>query len=306
MPDQRGARVAAVHRYPVKSMQGEQVERADVTEAGVVGDRAYAVIDSTDGKVASAKNPAKWKALLTCRARFTSEPVPGGPLPVVVITLPDGTDVPSDDPAVHDVVSDVVGRPVRLSRVPLDAPVLEEVWPDIAGLAPDDFIQGTRVGQNDAGEVVSGIAMGLLAPPGTFMDVSPLHLLTTATLRQLSELEPGATFDPRRYRPNVLVEIDGDDDGGDTGTGFVENDWVGTQVALGDEVVASVTLPTMRCVMTTLAQDDLDVDRATLRTIARHNRIAIPDFGTWACAGVYAGVAATGTVAVGDEVVLRR
>jgi uncharacterized protein YcbX len=168
------------------------------------------------------------------------------------------------------------------------------VWPDIDGLAPEDFIQGTRVGESEQAEVVSGIPMGMLAPAGTFMDVSPLHLLTTATLARLSELEPQASFDPRRYRPNVLVELEG--------TGFVENDWVGGDVRLGDEVVASVSIPTMRCVMTTLAQDDLPADRATLRTIARHNRIAIPNLGTWACAGVYATVSTPGTITLDTPV----
>lgn len=287
------ARVAALFRYPVKSMQGEQIDAATVTDGGVVGDRAYAVVDAADGKVASAKNPAKWAALLACQARFGGEPQLGAPLPVVVITLPDGSEVASDDPAVHQAISDVAGREARLTSVPLDAPVLEEVWPDIDGLAPTDFIESTRVDENEAGEVVSGIPMGLLAP-GSFMDLSPLHLLTTATLERLHELEPDATFDHRRYRPNVLVELDG--------AGFVENGWVGGDVALGDQVVAAVSLPTMRCVMTTLAQGDLPVDRATLRTIARHNRIAIPDLGTWACAGVYATPTATGTITTGDAV----
>ena len=60
-------------------------------------------------------------------------------------------------------------------------------------------------------------------------------------------------------------------------------------------------MPTMRCVMTTLAHGDLPVDARTLRTIARHYRVDIPELGTWAaCAGAYADVAAAGEVAVGD------
>ena len=55
--------------------------------------------------------------------------------------------------------------------------------------------------------------------------------------------------------------------------------------------------------MTTLAQQDLPDDRATLRTVAKHNRIDIPQLGgRWACAGVYADVVAPGRVAVGDAV----
>ena len=46
--------VVALWRYPVKSMMGEELNRAEVTERGLVGDRAYALVDGTDGKVASA------------------------------------------------------------------------------------------------------------------------------------------------------------------------------------------------------------------------------------------------------------
>jgi uncharacterized protein YcbX len=119
-------------------------------------------------------------------------------------------------------------------------------------------------------------------------------VITTATLAKLTALAPAATFDVRRYRPNVLVAVDGE--------AFEENDWVGHRVRFGDEAEASVTLPTMRCVMTTLAQPDLPVDRDTLRTIAANNRIEIAGLGSWACAGVYADVAQPGTIHTGDAV----
>lgn len=289
-------RVAAINRYPVKSMLGETLDMAVVGSAGVVGDRAYAVIDAGDGKVASAKNPGKWRSLLACRATFLAEPRPGEGPPVALITTPDGREVRTDDPDVDDVLSEIFDRRVHLASTDATTgpPVLDEVWPDIDGLAPDDFVASTAVGSTDAGETVSAITMGLMAPPGTFFDLSPLHLLTTATLARLQQLEPDATFDARRYRPNMLVETDED--------GFVENGWVGQTVAFGASLQAKVDLPTMRCVMTTLAQEDLPVDRATLRAIARHNRVEIENLGSWACAGAYASVAAPGEVSVGDPV----
>ena len=99
----------------------------------------------------------------------------------------------------------------------------------------------------------------------------------------------------RRYRPNVLVsEYEGD--------GFVENDWVGRSVALGSAGAAmQVSFPTMRCVMTTMAQPGLPRDLSLLQTIARTNRQTIFG-GEWACAGVYGDVAGTGVVRVGDDV----
>ncbi len=69
--------VAALWRYPVKSMQGEQIDAAAITARGIVGDRAYAIVDLETGFVASAKHPRKWSALFACRAAFVEEPQPG-------------------------------------------------------------------------------------------------------------------------------------------------------------------------------------------------------------------------------------
>ena len=62
--------VVSVWRYPVKSMKGEELNVADITEAGLLGDRAYALLDTSTGKVASAKNPRKWAKLLEFQATF--------------------------------------------------------------------------------------------------------------------------------------------------------------------------------------------------------------------------------------------
>ena len=87
--------VVALWRYPVKSMMGEELNAAEVTERGLLGDRAYALVDRADGKVASAKNPRKWPRLFDFRAAFVDAPRGGGMLPPVRITLPDGTVVTS-------------------------------------------------------------------------------------------------------------------------------------------------------------------------------------------------------------------
>jgi hypothetical protein len=47
-----------------KSILGEELNASEVTKRGVLGDRAYALVDSADGKVASAKNRRKWPGLL--------------------------------------------------------------------------------------------------------------------------------------------------------------------------------------------------------------------------------------------------
>jgi MOSC domain-containing protein len=69
--------VQALWRFPVKSMAGEQLDAADVTPGGLIGDRAYAIVDRETGKVASAKHPKLWPDLLKCRAALVEEPRPG-------------------------------------------------------------------------------------------------------------------------------------------------------------------------------------------------------------------------------------
>lgn len=288
------ARIASIHRYPVKSVLGEDLTECVVTERGLVGDRGWALVDADDGVVASAKNPRKWAALLGVSARYLAEPLPGEVPPPVELTLPDGSVLRSDDPGVDAALEAVTGRPVRLTSVPPEGSSFEEVWPDVDGLAPQGFIDGTRSSTEPTGESVSTIALASMAPAGTFFDLAVLHVLTTATLAELARLAPDADFDARRYRPNLLVHTDGE--------GFVEDSWVGTTLAIGDGLRAPVSMLAMHCVMTTLAQRDLPADPDTLRTIARHHREEIPGLGTWACAGVYAGVETGGTVRIGDPI----
>jgi uncharacterized protein YcbX len=232
--------------------------------------------------------------LLSFRATFVSEPVAGATvLPPVVLVFPDGAVHRSDDDHIDTALSEALGRRVTLQPRAPDHRVLEEVWPAIDGLAPTDFIAQTRVADDPEG-VVSDIPMGLAAPPGTFFDLAVLHLMTSATLAQLATFAPECEFDVRRYRPNIVVDVDR--------TGFVENAWAGKRFAIGDHLEAAASIPTMRCVMTTLAQDDLPRDVHTLQAIATHNRVEISGLGSWACAGVYADVRRAGRVECGDAV----
>jgi len=242
-----------------------------VTERGLVGDRAYALIDEETGKVVSAKNPRRWAALLACRAEYVTTPKGGDDVPVR-ITLPDGSVVLSDDPDVDGILSRLLDRSVHL-----------------ATKAPDGAVLENYTLEEDA---VSDSTVAMLAP-GTFFDLAPLHVLTNATLARFAELEPHPVFDVRRFRPNIVVDTDE--------TGFVENAWVGHTVTLGS-LQAQVVVPAPRCIMTTLAQDDLTRDNAILQAAAKHNRLDVPIVGPSPCVGVYAMVTAGGTVAVGDPV----
>src|ERR671937_2353510 len=104
--------VVSLWRYPVKSMMGEELNATEVTERGLLGDRAYALVDSSDGKVASAKNPRKWPQLFDFRAAFVDTPRPGAKVPPVRITLPDGTAVTSQQSDLNQVLSRALNREV--------------------------------------------------------------------------------------------------------------------------------------------------------------------------------------------------
>ena len=271
MPDPV-ATVAALWRYPVKSMMGEQLDAADVTEGGLLGDRRHALVDRETGKVASAKSPRRWPTLFAHRATYVAPPTGAGALPAVRITLPDGRLVHSDQADVDQVLSAELGREVTLDRSAPEAPSLEEYWPDMEGLEHRDALTDETMA------------------PGTFFDSGVIHLLTTATLDRLGQLYPDGRFDVRRFRPNLVLALT------DARAGFVEEDWVGRSLAIGDEVRLRITKPCMRCVMTTLEQDDLPKDPGILRAAAQHNGVRV---------GVYASVARRGPVRVGDEVWLR-
>jgi uncharacterized protein YcbX len=258
--------VAALWRYPVKSMAGEELASCDVTARGVLGDRGYALVDESAGVVASAKNPRAWPNLLAYRASYTSPPVLGEKLPTVRITLPDGREVGSDDRA-DEVLSAAFGRRVVLSARPPEQPVLQQYWPDLDGTG--------------AGETVTDEAM----PPGTFFDLATVNLLLTTTPARLSDAHPDGLFRVERFRPNLVVRpLPGE--GADP-----EPAWVGRTLAVGDAVRVRVVARCTRCVMTTLAQPGLPSDTGILRTVVRVNA---------GCAGLNGSVLRTGVIRVGD------
>jgi uncharacterized protein YcbX len=263
--------VVSLWRYPVKSMMGEELNSAEIAKSGLWGDRAYALVDCSDGKVASAKNPRKWPRLFDFRAALVDSPTAEAKLPPVRITLPDGTTINSEQPDAHQILSKVLGREVKVDSA-LSYPrtgTAEEYWPDIEGL--------------DYRNTVTDFGL----PEGTFFDSAVVHLLTTATLDRLRALYPEGRFEVRRFRPNLVVATaNGEKD-------FVENAWLGKTLTIDDGVRLRITGPCPRCVMTTLPQSDLPRDLGILRTAAQHNRANV---------GVYASVLQGGKVRRGDAV----
>jgi uncharacterized protein YcbX len=286
--------VRALWRFPVKSMLGEELDSVELGEGGIAGDRAYAIVDKETGKVASAKHPKLWPDLLKCRASLVGEPRADEEVPPAAIQLADGTSVRTDAADVDAVLSRFFGREVELSSAADHGYTIDQYHPDEPNYDPDGH-------RDEVVEAALGAAFfnerGLpsAVPEGSFFDLYPLSVLTTSTLDHLEELEPEIRFDLRRFRMNVIVDTGG--------RGFLENDWVGRKLAVGDEVQLGVALPDPRCCMPGVEQDALPRDPRILKALARHNRIDVAG-ALFPCAGVYAVAQATGTVRRDDQVSL--
>lgn len=286
--------VRAVWRFPVKSMLGEQLDAAALSQRGVVGDRAYALVDKQTGKVASAKHAKLWPDLLKCRAAFVEPPRAGADAPPVRIELADGTSVHSDAPDVDAVLSRFFGRDVELASAADNGYTIDQYHPDVEDYDPEGH-------QDEVVEAALGSAFfnerGLpsAVPEDSFFDLFPVSVLTTSTLDRLGELEPKTSFDVRRFRMNVIID--------NPAHGFVENDWIGSSIAIGDEVQLGVALPDPRCCMPGVEQEELPRDPGILKALARHNRIEVAG-SLFPCAGVYAVAEATGAIHKNDEVKL--
>jgi uncharacterized protein len=285
--------VATLHRFPVKSMLGECLSEAWADERGLRGDRAFAVVDVETGSVASAKHPRRWGALLACRAHFVTPPAREGALPAVAIAFPDGTSITSDDPQVDAVLSAYLGRPVRLAAQAPPTAAFDDYWPDMEGVSPE----GRR-------DTFTSEPVARFAPAGTFFDMSAFHVVTAQSMAALDEALPASVIALPRFRPNIAIAIAGVA----SARGFVENAWVGRVLSVGEQLAMKLLMPTMRCVMTTLAQDALPSDPEVLRGLVRENLVAAPDGKRYPCIGVYGSLArkksAGGTIRVGDVCLL--
>jgi uncharacterized protein YcbX len=257
--------IAAINRYPVKSMMGEELNAALVASSGLAGDRAYALVDG-DNYIGTAKIQRKWGPLFRSRARYLAEP--NGELLPAEMTLPDGARVMTDEPGIDERLSELLGFAARL----------------ITEKPPDLKLESPPLGQVPESDDVPTIDFPV---PNGFFDLGSLHLLTTATLDTLRSLNPAVRFEPRRFRPNFVVQTPAG------ASGFFENDWPGKTIAIGDEVLIRVMMPTIRCVVTTVAQDDLPNEPDVLRTATKHNSANV---------GVYAMVERGGMVRRGDEI----
>ncbi len=274
--------VSRLWRFPVKSMLGEEIDSSEVVWSGFYGNRCYALVDQETSKLVSAKNPLKWGRMFECRSALVdtggvSGAAGGSGPPPASVVLPDGRhfDIADGDYGGAELaLSELFGREVRFAVAQAEPRVAtyEQYHPDIE--------EDTEAGKT------TDLVRPLSSQAGTFTDKAAVHLLTTASLRALGNLDPSGVFDPLRFRPNILVDMG-------TTSGFVERGWVGRKLAVGDEVRLNVFAECGRCVMTTLKQGGLSADVEILRTVMKFNR---------GKAGVFASVLAGGKISKGDQI----
>lgn len=289
--------VSQLWRFPVKSMGGHLVDEVHVDRRGVHADRLWAVRDLENDITASAR---RVPTLLGCSAAYVTEPTADagpGNVPEVTITFPDGTECSSSDTEVHRLLSELVGREVRLTALPplndtsrhrlslqqsKDNFSAAEVRRDF-GLSESDALPDTTMFTTKQIMTLARFS----TPPGTFVDLGPVHLMSSTSLVSLSA--GGGPYSVRRFRPNLLVDVDQPD------SDFPESAWVGGEVLIGSASMR-VTIPTIRCVVPTRPQPGLDLDSGLTRRLAdRADRLL----------GVYADVSRSGLLRVGDVVTVR-
>ena len=249
--------VVGIWRYPVKSLQGEGLDVAVVEHDGLEGDRRWGIRDGRTGRILTARRRPE---LLHAAASYRE----GQP----VISLPDGRVAEGPGTRTDVLLSQWLGSPVSLVPSAGGTPGRAEYFED----ATDD----------------SSRAIEWTMPESRYVDAAPLLVLTTASLRTAAALHPAGSWEPRRFRPNLLVDT--------PGKGWLEDGWIGRRLEVGTAVLAPAQ-GCIRCTMVTREQPGIEADRDVFRVLARHHGAR---FGVWC------DVAVPGAVALRDEVSVLR
>lgn len=281
--------IKEIWRYPVKSMAGERMQRANVGARGIYGDRGWAVRDEKAGEI---RNARKLPGLLHCKAVYVREPSESD-VPPAQITTPAGSTFRSDAAEANAKLSELLGRPVSIWPIqpPGEREFLRRAAPDNPDMAAEMREIFGRL-EDEPLPDFSTLPRQILeftSPFGTFFDAFPFLVITTASLKTLARHNPSADFDTRRFRPNVLIETRAGIEG------LAEAQWSGRTLRIGAARI-KLEIPCVRCVIPTLDQPGgVKKDPSVLRTIVREAGQNL---------GAYASIAAAGTIALGDEVTL--
>jgi uncharacterized protein YcbX len=259
-------------------MLGEQRSQLTITPRGSLGDRAKALRDLKTGRIASAK---KFPRLLDFYARYEIDPTLGTP-GRIEITTPAGRIISADDPEASAMISEELGHPVRLENEPASEERTDIIRETVFGDVPVNKFKPdwTPETMPDHFQLMKE----------SFFEIGAVFVVASGSVHHLRRLQGGTSkIDRRRFRPNIYIES------GPVWGGFVEDSWIGGSLEIGGTVRIQEFQPTIWCVTSTLAQEDLPCDLTILRTIANHHK---------GCFGAYATVSKPGLVRVEDSVIL--
>ena len=270
--------VITIYRYPVKSMMGEALSEAVIGEAGIAGDRGWAVRDERRGGIRGGKKIPQLMAL-------TAQSGPAAPL----ITAPDGDSASASSEGINEWLSDKLNHPVTLwpllpahqldhyRRGAPDTEDFEQELRAVFGRLPDEPLPDLT-GFEELLEFES--------PPGTYFDAFSLSIISQQSLTTMNQLDGDSLFDVRRFRPNLLMDIP------DSDHPFPEQAWVGKTLSIGS-VKLKIDSTCPRCSMTTHGFDDLPQDAHIMRALVANSGGNL---------GIYASVLQAGKVSDGDLV----
>ena len=263
--------------YPVKSMMGSIVERVELSELGIVGDRHWAIRDLERGGIRGAK---KIGELMQFSATRSGQHV--------TITFPDGSTASSDDADIDEKLSRALQHNVQLESLPADNDL--DHFRRGPGDSNDPLTELRGIFGREENEPLPNFAAfppevaEFESPPGTHHDCWPLMVMTTSALRAMQEALPQSNIDINRFRPSIVIDSDEQ--------GHPEFTWTGKKAQLGTAIVEFLE-PCPRCVMITRRIDDnIPEDRAILRHVVRDLNQNV---------GVYARIVVPGVVSAGDS-----
>lgn len=289
MARQTIGRIRQLWRYPVKSMTGEALTEATVDRSGIIGDRKWAPMDSISGQLTNCR---VFPRLLTCAAYYEQVPEPGYAVSHAAIVLPDGRTIHTSDAFVDTTISAIAGHPLSLQALqpPSDVEhyrIREQMSPKVMrkrmGLPPDYPIPDFSMYEPEMLQELQQFA----TPRGSYKDAYPLHILTSTALASLRSAAPGVDTDPRRFRPNILIETDDN-------TGYPEHDWQGFELFIGDAILQCGP-KVVRCCMPSLPQHDLTAEPEIGAVLRDDVKMYF---------GAYVHVRQPGRIRAGDDVVL--
>lgn len=268
--------VKYIIRYPIKSLGGEYIDETNVDENGIEGDRTYAFKDEDTGLIVSTKNPKKWKKIIELSAFFKKKKL--------VVKNYELNELFVDKEKIEGHIHKLTSKKVTLITT--------------TDVTNRQIREADRSPVDKLGTVINQEPLALASKEKHFFDFAPIHILTTASLKKINSFYKEGNFGIARFRPNLVVDTGEQID-------FVENDWIGKQIKIGEHLTIKIIEPCPRCVVTTLKQGKMKRDINILKTIveysAAQSHTFFPGKTLKGVLGVYGVIEKSGTIKTGDQ-----